>query len=1100
MKTPARILAVVALSPLLATPDLAAQEKSLPLEAERTIAFTTSAGTYMNVDVSPDGSTLVFDLLGDLYTLPIGGGTATRITSGIAHDTQPTFSPDGTHIAFISDRSGSDNLWSLALADDAEPEAISNEKTKVVSTPEWAPEGDYLLARRAGELWLYHVDGGSGLQLTDHDLARGMTGPTFGPDGRYIYFASSGGGFPSGLSRINGWQARRLDRLTGDIVSITASPNGAYRPRVSPDGRWMVFGARVDAKTGLRIRDLQSSRERWLAWPIDRDNAERPGNLDLMPRWDFTPDSAELIIAKDGTFQRVALEDGAMTPIAFTADVEVELGPFVHFEQPHDDGPVHVRNIRYAGANPAGDRVVFSALSKLWTMTLPDGVPTPLVDMAQGQFQPVYSPDGASIAFVTWDDEEGGHLWRVAASGGAPTRLTEHAGYYLHPTWSPDGARLAVVREDAAAFRNIWSRNTGEIVWLPAAGGALQTVGSAPSDNRLTFSADGARLAFVADVTPGAFDGSRPAKSELISVRLDGTDRRTLANINAETWEAVPSPDGKWVAWTTREDVYVAALPFSPEPPSIGETSGPGPVKRVTREGGFDIHWEDGSETLAWVFGDTYYRFPLADALFEADESPADEDAEESADGTDAAAAASDAGGDVDMAGDSAEPDEQETGDAEPVGPQPTAYVINLDVPRRQPEGITAIVGGTVVPMTDETAIIDNGVVVVEGNRIRAVGSRDEVDIPPNAQIVDATGKYVFPGLIDLHAHLRPPREVFVQTSWSYLANLAYGVTSTRDVSTSNDSFAYSELVETGAVWGPRIYSTGRAMTSGNTKIDSLDDARAMVRHYKKLGTDVIKQYMQPHRRQRQWVIQAAMEEEMNVTNEGGGDFRLNITQILDGYTGLEHSLPLADVYDDVVQLIARSRIWYTPTLVVSYGGPTAEWYFYQTTEVHDDPKLSRFTPHDDLDRRTRRGQMNALDEYHFIAVAEGAAKVLQAGGNVGMGAHGEQQGICAHWELWALQMGGLSNYDVLRTATSIAAAGLGRTADLGTLTAGKLADVIVLDANPLVDIRNTNTIRWVMKNGDLYAGDSLARLGAEPADRPTLGYRATGAPPNQEQ
>jgi hypothetical protein len=211
---------------------------------------------------------------------------------------------------------------------------------------------------------------------------------------------------------------------------------------------------------------------------------------------------------------------------------------------------------------------------------------------------------------------------------------------------------------------------------------------------------------------------------------------------------------------------------------------------------------------------------------------------------------------------------------------------------------------------------------------------------------------------------------------------------------------------------------------------------------------------------------------------------------VLDGYTGFEHSLPIADLYDDVIQLVARSRTWYTPTLVVSYGGPTAEWYFYQTTEVHDDPKLRRFTPHDDLDRRTRRGQMNALDEYHFLAVAEGAAKILQAGGNVGMGGHGEQQGICAHWEVWALQMGGLSNYDALRTATSIAAAGLGFQQDLGTLEAGKLADLIVLDANPLEDIRNTNTIRYVMKNGELFDGDTMDMLWPETRPLPTPRFR----------
>lgn len=269
--------------------------------------------------------------------------------------------------------------------------------------------------------------------------------------------------------------------------------------------------------------------------------------------------------------------------------------------------------------------------------------------------------------------------------------------------------------------------------------------------------------------------------------------------------------------------------------------------------------------------------------------------------------------------------------------------------------------------------------------------------------------------------------------------------------------------------------------------------------HYKQLGTNVIKQYMQPHRRQRQWVIQAAREEGMNVTNEGGGDFRLDLTMVLDGYTGFEHSLPLANVYGDAVTLLAESKTWYTPTLVVSYGGPTAEWYFYQNTEVHDDEKLRRFTPHEIIDRRTRRGRYYADDEFHFRAVSEVAARVLQAGGNVALGAHGEEQGICAHWELWALQMGGLSNYDTLRTATTVAAAGLGMQSDLGQLSEGMLADLIVLDENPLDDIRSTNTVHYVMKNGELFDGDTLDMIWPEEKKLPPFLYRDYGPPSTTE-
>ncbi len=1058
----------------------------LSLEPERTISFTTTEGTYMNLDVSPDGNTIVFDLLGDIYTVPVGGGQATRLTSGMPYDAQPTYSPDGTQIAFISDKSGSDNIWVIDVTG-GEPKAITRERLEAVSTPEWDPDGDYILARRRGRLWLYHKDGGTGLAITTSELAGGAAGPIFSPDGRYVYFSSrgggGGGGFGFGGLSFTSWQVRRLDRITGDVQTVTASPNGAFRPVLSPDGNWLVYGARLDAETGLRIRDLRSDREEWLVFPIDRDNAERPGMLDLMPAYDFTPDSSAVIIATGGTFHRIDVAGKTDTALAFSAEVEQELAPFVYFEKRLTADPVIVRNMRYVNRSPDGSRIVFSALSQIWAMEPPDGEPFPLVQQDFGQFQPVLSPDGSELVYVSWDDLDAGHVWRLPLEGpnaGQTQQLTEHPGFYLHPTWSPDGTKLAFLKEDAAAFRNIWSRNTGIIVWMDAEGGPLHIVGSAPSDNRLTFSPDGTRISYVADVS-----GGREAESEYVSVRLDGTDRRTVANIQAETYEAVPSPDGKWLAFAVREDIFVAAIPLSAEPPTIGESSGPGPVKRITREGGIDLHWEDGSDTLAWTYADTFYRIDVAVAMAPEPDDDADE---------------TDVAPDADAAPDDADPgaqdeaEEQAEEEEEDPALKPDEIKITMTRARYSPRGTVALVGADVISMADaagdDATIQRDATVIVTDNRILEIGPSDQVEVPRGARIVDVSGKFIMPGMIDLHAHLRPAREVFEETRWSYVADLAYGVTTSRDVSTSNDSFAYGELIETGLALGPRIFSTGRAMTTGNARIESLDDARAMVRHYKKLGTNVIKQYMQPHRRQRQWVIQAAMEEEMNVTNEGGGDFRLDMTMVVDGYTGFEHSLPIADLYNDVVQLIARSRTWYTPTLVVSYGGPTAEWYFYQTTEVHDDPKLRRFTPHDDLDRRTRRGQMNALDEYHFLAVAEGAAKILQAGGNVGMGGHGEQQGICAHWEVWALQMGGLSNYDALRTATSIAAAGLGFQQDLGSVEVGKLADLIVLNANPLDDIRNTNTIRYVMKNGELFDGDTMDMLWPETRPLPAPRFR----------
>lgn len=1042
----------------------------LSLEPDRTVRFTTTEGTYMNVDVSPDGTTLVFDLLGDIYTVPVEGGEATRLTRGMSFDVQPVFSPDGSKIAYISDGTGSDNVW-VMNADGSEPEAVTSERNEDVSTPEWAPEGDYVMARRDGDLWLYHVEGGSGVEMSS-DLPGRLSGVRFSPDGRYVYFAG-GGSTP---------QIQRLDRTTGDVVTVTGSPYGAWRPAVSPDGRWMVYGSRIDARTALRLRNLETGREEWLAYDLDRDNSERPAMLDYMPRFDFTPDGEALLLATGGTFHRIELDSKADRAIAFTAEVEQELGPFVHFQVPLTDDSVQVRNIRYANTSPDGTRLVFSALSRIWIQELPDGEPRRLApEQDFGQFQPVFAPDGRSVAYVSWDDDEGGHLWRLPLEGddgadaGEPERLTEHPAFYVHPVWSPDGSRIALVREDAAASRNVWSRNTGLIVWLEADGGRLSQVVSAPSDNRLSFSEDGGRIMYV---SPGERSGGSRAM-EFASIRLDGTDRRVLANLRASDGavidQVVPSPDGRWLAFSLRDDIYVAALPRTPEPPTIGASSGPGPVNRVTREGGVDVHWEAGTDRLAWSFADSYYRIDVEDALEV--ESAGEKEEEEEGEGEEE---------------EEEEPAEEpevavEEEEAEEPAVEPERIPVDISVPRRTPEGLVALRGGTIIPMDSERTIPD-GTVLIRDNRIVEVGT--DVAIPDDATVIDVSGRYVMPGLIDMHAHLRPPRDVFVEERWSYMADLGYGVTSTRDVSTSNDSFAYSELVEAGLMMGPRIFTTGRAMTTSNAQINSLEDARRMLRHYKRMGAHVVKQYMQPHRRQRQWVIQAAREEGLNVTNEGGGDFRLNLTQALDGYTGLEHSLPHADIYGDVVRLLAESRMWYTPTLVVSYGGPSATGYFYEDKGLHDDPRLAHYTPHSNLDRRTRRGRWALMEEYHFPDVAAGAEAILEAGGNVAVGGHGEQQGIAVHWELWALQMGGMSNYDALRAVTSMAADGLGMAADLGTLEPGKLADIVVLDADPLDDIRNTEELRWVMKNGELFDARDLSMVWPERRPAPTIKFQ----------
>jgi hypothetical protein len=369
--------------------------------------------------------------------------------------------------------------------------------------------------------------------------------------------------------------------------------------------------------------------------------------------------------------------------------------------------------------------------------------------------------------------------------------------------------------------------------------------------------------------------------------------------------------------------------------------------------------------------------------------------------------------------------------------------------------------------------VVENGDVVVTDNRIVSVGPQGSA--PAGARVIDVAGKTIVPGFVDVHAHPWPTWGIHETQVWKYLANLAWGVTTTRDPQTATtDVLTYADLVETGEILGPRVYHTGPGVF-WDEDFKSLEDTRQALRRYSEFyGVNTIKMYMTGNRKQRQWVIQAAKELGLMPTLEGGLDFKMNLTAVIDGYPGSEHSYPIMPLYNDAVQLIAQSGITYTPTLLVSYGGPWSENFFYERYDIHDNAKVKRFMPHDEIDQRAERRPWFRENQYVFPRIAGSANAILKAGGHIGLGGHGQMDGLGDHWELWAMQAGGMSNHDVLKVATIQGANAIGMEQDLGSLEPGKLADLIVLDANPLEDIHNTNSVRYVMKNGRLYEGETL--------------------------
>ena len=1031
-------------------------------------AIDVSEGTWISVDVHPNGKEIVFDLLGDLYVMPISDADgkeqfSEKLTSGMAWDFQPRFSHDGNWIAFTSDRDGKDgkagdNIWIIERKT-KEVRQVTNEAFRLLNGPAWSLDDQYIVARKhftsrrsmgAGEMWMYHRDAASldamaGVQLTKRpNDQKDVNEPVFSPDGKYLYYSqdSSPGDTFQYDKDSNGqiYTIKRLELEKGETDSYITGPGGACRPTPSPDGKLIAFVRRIGPKTGLHLFDTESGSVRLIYDRLERDMQEAWAIHGVYPAFAWMPDGKSIVLWAKGKIRRINVEDGSESIIPFRIKDERAITETVRFPVEVAPEEFDVRMLRWVSTSPNGKQVAFQALGQVYLRDLPDGEPRRLTGRAdEFEFCPHWSRDGKRIVYTTWNDRTLGSIRIASATNPQQNRqVTVRPGHYVNPVLSPDGKTIVYEKSGGGRLRSpLYSHEPG--VYRIAVGGG-QPVRVSRKGSRPQFGATSVRIFLQRTKSEKDADNRM-----LYSVDLDGHEEREHYSSQWATDYRV-SPDGTQVAFVERFNVYLAPFVKTGSPISIGPKFQGLPVSKLSVQAGDWLHFSGDSKSLHWSLGPDLFTSKISDATLPI--KPSDDDEKR---------------------------------------PEPASTNIGFTAKHAKPKSSFALVGGRIVTM-GPAGVIENGVVLVEGNRIKAVGSRAEVKIPAGVRVISIYGQTVLPGFIDTHAHgAQATSGMTPQRNWVDFARLSFGVTTIHDPSNNTQAiFAASELTKVGRIIAPRTFSTGTilygAAGSFKAEIETLDDALFHLKRMKAVGAFSVKSYNQPRRDQRQKVIAAARELEMMVVPEGGSTFMHNMTMIVDGHTGIEHTLPVQTVYDDVMDLWRGTKVGYTPTLSVAYGGISGEQFWYEHDDLWKHDRLKTFIPPHILNPRSRRREKSPLEDYNHIRVAEIAKQVVDDGGLVQAGGHGQLNGICTHWEMWSFVQGGMTPLQALECGTLNGAKYVGLDRDLGSLETGKLADILVMEpgADPTARIRDSERVHLTIANGRIFDAKSMTVLNSE--------------------
>jgi imidazolonepropionase-like amidohydrolase len=653
---------------------------------------------------------------------------------------------------------------------------------------------------------------------------------------------------------------------------------------------------------------------------------------------------------------------------------------------------------------------------------------------------------------VTWNDDEQGKIRTLNLASKTGKVVIDEPGIYRTPAFDP-AAKSIVYRKDGGNTHQGYLNCQEPGIYLAELDGKESKLLTAQGEYPV-FAKDGKRVFFQ----KGGFIFGAITKEYLSTqAREGGGDERKHFTAKYGQRFSV-SPDNQWVAWSELYKVYVA--PFSGAGHTIGLSADTKaiPVAQVAKDAGINLHWSADSKKISWTLGNELFTDELTERFLFLE------------------------------------------GARDSVPPMDTVGIkIDLKVKADKPIGVVALTNARIITMEGKE-VIENGSVLIEDNVIIKVGKN--VRVPRGAKVIDCSGKTIMPGIVDVHGHLGDFRYgLSPQRNWLYYANLAYGVTTAHDPSSNSEMiFSHSEMIKSGDMIGPRLFSTGTILygADGDFKavINNLDDARSALRRTKAYGAFSVKSYNQPRRDQRQQVIQAAREMGIIVVPEGGSFFYHNMSMLADGHTGIEHNIPVAPLHQDVLKFWGATKAHNTPTLIVNYAGPNGEYYWYQNTNVWEKERLLTFTPRSIVDSRSRHRTMVPDEEYEngHILTSQSLKELDFTGVKINLGSHGQLQGLGAHWELWMFGQGGMANHDALRSATLNGAEYLGMDHQIGSIKAGKLADLIVIDGNPLENLMDTENVTHTIINGRVYDAATMNEVGTRQQKRGKLWFEQSGA------